>query len=247
MILAQAAQAGGQGTGPSGLFDYLVKFQFPTRADFVSGLESLPTLYAVGLTLAGIVFLLYGFKWFKALVVIDGAAIGAMAGASLGSLRASPNMPLLLGLGGAVLLGILAYPTVRYAVGLMSALAGGVIGYGLWHFAANAVGRPDALQHAWAGGVIGMIAVGMLTFIAFRPAVMIFTSLQGALMIIAGICSLLLNRGDMGETVRPELVNNNFLLIVLAAVPALAGFTVQFSREAAVIRKKRKQTEKPPV
>jgi hypothetical protein len=247
MILAETADPGQQSEGLAKVFGYLLRLEFPTRAEFVDGLDSPGTLYAVLLALTGAVYLLCGFKYFKALVVVNGAVIGALVGAYLGSFRESPNMPLLMGLAGAAMLGIVAWPAIKYAVGLMGAIAGGLIGFGLWNGIVNALGRDSLLPHAWAGGIIGMVALGMLTFVAFRPTVMIFTSVQGSIMIISGICSLLLAHSSIRESMRPELIENDFLLIILIAVPAVAGFAVQFSAETAKIQKKRKATEKPPV
>ena len=136
-------------------------------------------------------------------------------------------MPLLMGAAGAILLGILAKPAVKYAVGLFSAVAGGLIGFALWHFIANALGRQDIVQHAWAGGIIGMVAAGMLTFVAFRPAVMIFAALQGAIMIVSGLFALLLAHAGIRDSIKPELVSNDFLLTILISVPAAVGFAIQ--------------------
>ncbi len=247
MVLAQTTGAERTGNGLLSVFDYLGRFQMPSRPDFLDGLQSLPTLMAVLLVLAGILYLWHGFRFFKALVIANGAALGGLVGWYLGSFRESPNMPLLMGLAGAVLLGVLAWPAIKYAVGIMGALAGGLAGFALWLFVAHALNRPMLIQHAWAGGLIGMALVGMLAFVAFRPAVMVLTSVQGATMFFAGVGSLLLAHSSISESIKPELVANDFLMTVLIAVPAAAGFTLQFSTETAKIRKKRKATEKPPV
>ena len=247
MIVGQTSGTEQASNGLQRVFDYLWRLEFPARVDFFDGLETLPTLSAVGLIVGGIVFLVLGFKYFKALVIADGAAIGALIGAYVGSFRDSPNMPWLLGVAGAALLGILAWPTIKYAVGLMGAVAGGLAGFALWLAVANAIGNESLIQHAWAGGLLGMILIGMLTFVAFRPAVMIFTAVQGAIMTVSGACSLLLSHSGIRESIRPELVSNDFLLSVLVGVPAVTGFTLQFATEAGKIRKKRKATEKQPV
>jgi len=247
MSLAQTADAAGTGSGILRVFDYLLRLQFPPRAEFVSELEATSTLVACLLVLAGVAYLVYGFRIFKFLVVANGAAIGGLCGAYLGSFHASPNMPLLMGAAGAILLGVLAKPAVKYAVGLFSAVAGGLIGFALWHFVAHALGRQDVVQHAWAGGVIGMVAAGMLTFVALRPAVMIFAALQGAIMIVSGLFALLLAHAGIRESIKPELVSNDYLMTMLIAVPAAVGFAIQTSAETVKIRKKRKATEKPPV
>ena len=246
MMLAETA--GGQGTG--GLlrvFEYIGRMDFPSRAEYVDGLGSVGTLEAVALVAAGGLFLVYGFRYFKMLVPANAAAVGALCGAYLGTRMGSSNMPLVLGTSGAVLTAALAWLTMRYAVGIMGALAGGLVGLGLWHLTGAALNREGMLPHAWAGGVVGMVVVGMLTFVLFRNTVMIFTAVQGAIMIVSGVCAVLVSRPSFGQSVRDALVGNEYLLLVLIGVPAVMGFSVQFATEAAKIRKKRKVTEKPPV
>jgi len=244
MILAQAAETVQRANqGLLKIFDYIGSLDFPTRAELIADLEATGDLQAVILALAGVPFLILGFKCFKALVVINAAGIGGLCGMYVGVLSKSQNMPLLLGLAGAVLLGTLAWKTIKYCVCVMGALAGGLLGYGLWHFVASALGRPGLTGHSWAGGLVGMVAVGMLAFIIFRTAVMIFTAVQGSLMIVAGALAVLLPN----DSIRNSLVNNDYVLNILVGVPAAVGFVYQHSEEAGKIRKKRKETEKPPV
>ena len=140
-------------------------------------------------------------------------------------------MPLLMGVAGAILLGILARPAIKYAVCLFSAVAGGLAGFAFWHFLTNAVNRPELVQHAWAGAIIGIIALGV----------------QGALMVFSGICALMLSGQSLSDSVKPELLGNDYLLTILVAVPAAVGFAVQLSADTTKVKKKRKATEKPPV
>lgn len=232
--------------GLQGIFGYLGKLQMPSRADFVEALANLGPFQAVGLALAGIVFLIYGFKCFKAFVLIDAALLGAMIGGYLGSLGQRANLPLLMGLGGALILSVLAWFAMKYAVGVFAALAGGLLGFGLWYVVAAMLGNEGMLRHSWAGGLIGIVALGLLAFVSFRPTVMIFTSLQGAVMIVSGACSVLM-ANNVISSLQAELVGNDYLLCVLVAVPAAGGFFYQFADETTKIRKKRKDTEKPPV
>lgn len=236
------------GKGLQEVLTTVLHFQVPTREQFISALESLNTLQAVGIIVFGVFFLFYGYRFFKAMVVVNGIAIGALLGMYIGSMTASSNAPLVMGLAGAALLGVIAYPTVKYSVGLMGALAGGLVGYALW-YSITAVAHYESMQaHAWVGGVVGMITVGMLTFVVFRVAVMVFTSVQGAIMTMGGILSILLTASQQARSsFRPVLVGNDLLLTVLIGVPAAIGFALQLSSHTAKVRKKRKATEKPPV
>ena len=257
-MLAQAEKTEEVTAGLLRVFDYIRNFHFPTRAEFVAELERMVdapggraqagALQAVALVLVGVVFLLYGYRYFKAVVIINAAAIGALCGMYLGTRAGSASMPVVLGVAGAVLLGVLAWPAIRYCVCLMGALAGAVVGMGLWHFVAEAVGLRELGQYSWAGALVGMVVVGMLAFVVFQTCVMIFTSVQGALMIVSGACALLLAPGlGLKESVLPALRDNPYLLTVLIGVPAVLGFAFQHAKERAKVKKKRKETEKPPV
>ena len=244
MILAQTQSAE---KGLLQVFDYVGRLDFPSPQQYVQHLRELGTLQSVVLVLAGAAVMIYGFKYFKLFVIANAAAVGGLCGMFLGHRIGSPNMPLVMGLAGAVLLGVLACPSIKYFVCAMGALAGGLIGFGLWCFIANALQRDALRTHAWAGGVIGMIAVGMLAWLAFRTAVMIFTSVQGSVLAVTGLCSLALAHEGIRGSLEPHLEGNPCLLNLCLAVPAALGFAFQFSTEAGKIRKKRKDTEKPPV
>ena len=246
-MLAQADTAEKVDQGLLKVFDYIKGLRFPSRADYVSDLETLGQLQAVALVLVGVVFLIFGFKYFKALVIVNAAALGALCGMYVGTLTGRANLPLLLGLAGAVLLGALAWPTIKYCVCLMGALAGGLVGFALWHFIANLINNEGMLGYAWAGGLIGMVALGMLAFVLFRTAVMIFTAVQGSVMIVSGICAVLLAFDGIHDSVRSGLVENDNLLKLLFGVPAVVGFAYQFSIDRTKVLKKRKAVEKPPV
>ena len=246
-VLAQSQGADDVEHGLLRVFEYVRHFDFPSRAEFLDDVQALGHLEGVALVLGGVAFLLFGFKYFKFLVVANAAAFGALVGMYLGVLSGSQNLPVLLGLAGAVLLGALAFPLVKYSVCVMGALAGGVIGLGGWSFAADVLARQGLHQHAWAGGLIGMVVVGMLAWVAFRAAVMIFTSVQGAVMIVAGACAVLLTYAGIRDSIQTELTDNAYLLNLLIAVPGALGFAYQHTREAAKIHKKRRATEKPPI
>lgn len=249
MTLGQTTHAEQVGRGLMEIFDGLLHLNMPTREEFITCLETFSTLHAAAIVAIGIWYLFYGHKYFKAMVVINGAGAGALIGMYVGKtfMSGSSNTPLLIALGGAVLLGAVAWPMLKYAVGIMGALAGGLIGYAGWNLVATAVGNDALRQHAWTGGVIGMVVVGMIAFVVFRASVMIFTGLQGAIMTVGGIISLLLANSAMSESIRPVLVGNDLLLIILLGVPAAVGFAAQYATDAAAISKKRKATEKPPV
>ena len=247
MILAQEHTGDEFSSGLLKIVDYVRNFDFPSRSEYFEDLAALGQLEAVVLVLLGVAFLLFGFKYFKIFVIANAAILGGLIGMYVGAQTGKQNMPIALGLAGAVLVGALAYPLLKGAVCLMGAGAGGVLGYGLWRFAAHAVGRSDAVEHAWVGGIAGLILIGMLAWVAFKLAVMIFTSVQGAVMLSSGVLAVLLHFPDLRDSIQPELEGNRVLVYILLGVPAALGFAYQESKEVSKVRKKRKDTEKPPV
>jgi len=71
----------------------------------------------------------------------------------------------------------------------------------------------------WAGGVIGVVAGGMISFIVFKIAVMLFTSLGGGAITLVGILSLLHHYET--KMVEPPTTNIHTLLskIHLLCIP----------------------------
>ena len=250
MTLAQTTSPEQPGGELTKILDGLLHLNMPTREEFIISLETLNTLQAAVMVAIGVWYLFYGYKYFKAMVVINGAVGGALIGMYISRtfvMNGSPNTPMLMVLGGAALFGALAWPMLKFAVGILGALAGGLVGYTGWHLIATAIGNETMRQHAWTGGVIGMVVVGMIAFVIFRASVIIFTALQGAIMTVGGIISLLLTHSATSASVRPVLVENDLLLVILLGVPSVIGFAIQYATDTAAIRKKRKATEKSPV
>jgi hypothetical protein len=133
---------------------------------------------AVIMLMAGIVFLLWGFYAFKTLVLVNAAAVGGWLGFLIGQ-RSGAALPA-AGVGAFVAAAV-AWPMMKYAVAIMGGLIGTMIGMTVW--------RTAGLDptYAAAGGGMGLIFFGMISFILFRTSVMMFTSLQGSAMLIFGL------------------------------------------------------------
>jgi len=229
-----------QPTDPALSYESILRL-FRSQDDFLSGLSSLSILPAAGLLACGIVYLLYGWKSFKVLVVLNAAVIGVMAGAQLGTLLKQPNMPIYMGIGGGLVLGMLAWPTMKYAVSIMGGLAGSLLGYGIWQYVFHATNKPDLVQHAWAGALMGLIFFGLLAFILFRVAIISWTAFQGAIMSVAGVVAMLLKHNTLGANLNGALTGNIHLLPLIVGVPAGIGFIFQ---DAALVKKEAKKRKK---
>jgi len=171
----------------------------------------------------GAVYLLYGWRIFKALAVISFAFLGLYAGMWVGG-QFFDNV-LLGSVVGAALLAALAIPLMRWAVSILGAVAGGTLTAGLWY----ACKLPE--QYIWAGGLVGIVAGGMISFIVFQIAVMLFTSLGGGALIVAGALSLLYQYESIQEppteNIKELFYNQSWFIPVLLMISTAVGIIVQ--------------------
>ena len=228
MLTAQGSGPVGDHVGPNpatplggweGLVEWL-KSGSPEELfwNWVSGMNCLHAALFVG---AGLVYLLYGWKVFKILVVINAALLGAWAGHWLGQVRGLGWWPAPVG---CVAFAALSWPFMRYAVSLMGGLAGAVLGV----LAARSLGlEGPALA---AGAVIGMATLGLLAFVFLRILVSGLSAVQGAVMTVGGLVAIVSRFRDMGGHIRTALYGHGYLLPLLVVVPAIIGFAYQFRR-----------------
>ena len=94
-------------------------------------------------------------------------------------------------------------------------------------------------QFAWAGGMSGLIGFGMLSFILFRGSVIMYTSLQGATMLIFGTLGLVYKYESFAPTITENMTARSFLLPAAVFVPAIFGLVYQHMNYPAVEAKKK--------
>ena len=170
----------------------------------------------------GVVYLLYGWRIFKVLVVICFGLVGLFAGVKIGSRFDSEILGGIIGLS---VLGGISVPLMRWAVSLLGAVAGGILTSGVWY----ACELPE--KYILAGAIIGIVAGGMISFIIFKIAVMLFTSLGGGVLIVTGMLALFYHYESIQEppteTVKTMLYNHHWFVPVLLLVPTFIGIIVQ--------------------
>ncbi len=170
----------------------------------------------------GVVYLLYGWRIFRVLVVISfgmiGMFLGIMAGQKFGSVVVG-------GLAGTVLLAFLSVPLMKWCVSVLGAVAGGIITSGIWY----AFKLPE--QYIWAGAIIGVVAGGMISFILLKASVMLFTSLGGSIITIVGLLALIYqyetNLAEPTGYVEDLIFNQPWFLPVVLILPTLIGMLIQ--------------------
>lgn len=191
--------------------------------DFIwEQIKSLTWIQAVIAISFGAVYMLYGCKIFKVLVVIAFSLLGMTAGVYLGQLSADSQWQIWGGVIGAVLLGAVSIPLMRWAVSLLGALAGGVLTAAAWY----AFGLPENYLII-AGALIGVIAGGMLSFIIFDAAVVLFTSLGGGGLVMIGILALLRLYEPTSGDVYNWVYGHKWFLPVSLMIPTVLGVIVQ--------------------
>ncbi len=169
----------------------------------------------------GAVCLLYGWRVFKILVVISFALLGLFFGVAVTDKISGENHRLLGGLIGLCLAGALSVPLMRWAVSVLGAIAGGIVTSGIWY----ACGLTET--YIWAGALVGIVAGGMISFIIFRIAVMLFSSLAGSALIAVGMLALLYLYPETTEQVQELVFTEKWFLPAVLLGPTVVGVICQ--------------------
>ncbi|MHC5060749.1 MAG: hypothetical protein ACYTFK_06675 [Planctomycetota bacterium] len=193
-------------------------------------ITSLSWLHAVIAISFGIVWLLYGWRIFKILVVISfallGLYLGIIVGGQISGTQANSHGQVWTAVIGLALFAFVSVPLMKWCVCALGAVAGGILTSGLWY----AFGLPQV--YMWAGAVIGIIAGGMISFIVFKAAVMLFTSLGGGAIMLIGILALwYLYETKMVEPptmhIHDLVFNEQWFLPVALLIPTVIGIITQ--------------------
>jgi hypothetical protein len=200
--------------------------------DFIwEQISTLSWFHAVLAISFGVVYLLYGWRIFKALAVISFGLIGMFVGMKLGKSMGGGSSEMWGGVVGLILLASLSMPMMKYCICILGAIAGGVLTGAVWH----ACELPQLF--IWAGGAVGVVAGGMISFIVFKVAVMLFTTLGGSTIMMSGILALLhlyQLRGmtpelrEVGDTfIKGLILDRQWFLPLALLVPTIIGLILQ--------------------
>ncbi|MCK5473144.1 MAG: hypothetical protein KAI59_03865 [Planctomycetes bacterium] len=181
---------------------------------------SLNLLEALMFVSFGSVCLFYGWRIFKILVIISFALLGLFLGVTASDLIGGGHQ-ILAGLIGLGLLAAISIPLMRWAVSILGAVAGGILTSGIWY----ACGLTD--KYIWAGALMGVIAGGMISFIIFKIAVMLFSSLGGSGLMVTGLLALLYLWPKTQGQVQTLVFDNKWFLPAALIVSTAAGIFLQ--------------------
>jgi hypothetical protein len=190
----------------------------PAQGDMLSWAQNMGPAMAALLVVAGIIYLAFGVYFYRGLVTLNAALAGVYLGGLLGAKFGNS-------LAGAMVGGCAAaaivWPGMKYAVAIMGGIFGMLLGASLW--------RSMNLEpnYAWAGGMMGLIFFGMLSFILFRGSIMMYFSLQGSVMLVFGILGMIYKYQGVAQDVTRHLSVKPFILPLCIFVPTVVGLIYQ--------------------
>jgi hypothetical protein len=191
---------------------------WPRETDFINWCQAVGPGLAAFFLAAGIIFLLWGYPTFRYLIMLNYGIVGAYLGAALGK---NANTMLAGALIGGFIAAALAWPMMKWAVALTGASIGAVLGAAFW----RVTGQDPTLD--WAGGLTGFIAFGMLSFIVYRGGIILYTSLQGGLLLASGMLALLEKYPSVAERLQSTLKDQPALVPLSIIIPAVVGLVFQ--------------------
>lgn len=203
--------------------------EWPAQIDLLTACQHMGPLPAVVLIAGGLIYLMLGFNFYRWLVTLNAAFVGAVVGTYIGYKMGSA-------LPGGILGGFCAaavtWPCMRWAVAVMGGIFGALLGGSLW----RAAGLDP--HYLWTGAAMGLIFCGLVCFIVFRGSVMAYTSLQGSVMLVFGLLGLIFKYQNLSSAIIQGLTLKPFLLPMAIFIPAILGLMYQQNATAAVQAKK---------
>jgi hypothetical protein len=168
----------------------------------------------------GVVCLFYGWRIFKILVTICFGLVGLIV-ADKANLFIKGNV-VWVGIFFVVVFAVFSYPLMRWGVSLLGSLSGGILTAGV----TLALGLHDQ-RMLLAGGLVGLVAGGMISFIVFKIAVILFTSLGGSGLMVVGLLAVLHQNLDP-KKFETFVFTCSWFLPVLLMVPMIVGVVLQY-------------------
>jgi len=197
--------------------------QLPRQNDLLTFAQTMSPGVATALMIVGCVYLLYGIKFHKMLVTLNAAVLGCILGLKLGG----GGAPVLGAVVGGFVAGAVAWALMKYAVAFTGAMFGALLGAAIWRLLElNA-------DTVWAGALTGMIGFGLLSFVLFRGSVIMFMSMQGAVMLVFGLLGLCFKYKQLTPAIADNMQVNPYLLPALILIPMLIGLIFQQNSTAS--------------
>ena len=169
----------------------------------------------------GVVCMFYGWRVFKILVTICFGLIGLIVGVQANKYLVEGNV-VWLSLLCVILFAALSIPLMKYGVSLLGAVAGAIITSGLW----LGLGLPQ--NYIWAGGLVGLVAGFLVSFVIFKVAVILFTSLGGSGLTVVGTLAILYKYMNSPDRLEAAVFEYKWLMPTMFVVPMVIGMALQY-------------------
>ncbi len=169
----------------------------------------------------GVVCLFYGWRIFKILVTICFGLLGLLVGIWANQQLIGGNV-VWLAMICILFFSILSIPFMRWGVSILGSVSGGILTAG----ATLALGLHDQ-RLLLAGGLTGLVAGGMISFIVFKAAVILFTSLGGSGLVATGLLAVLHQNVDPTK-LEVFVFDYRWFLPVMILVPMTVGMILQY-------------------
>jgi hypothetical protein len=179
-------------------------------------ITSLGLIEALTFISFGVVCIFYGWRVFKILVIISFTLFGLFLGVYANQTLVGGDS-FWLGIIAMILFGVLSVPLMRWGVSILGAVAGGVLTGGAWY----AFRLPE--NYVWAGALAGMIAGGMISFIIFKIAIMLFSSLGGSALVVVGVLAVIHDYMPTAVDIEELIRDQKWFLPVALLVPMAIG------------------------
>ena len=203
---------------------YLLTIQpLPQQSQLLQNLTSAQIFFPIALILVGGLLMSFGFKAYKWIVLLNFVAIGWWLGSQIfltyeTTDKGSDDLAIVASVAGAVLMGVIAWPLLRWSV----AACGGLVGFGIGMVVWAYCGQP--VNMAWAGGLMGLVVLGMLSFVLFKTTVILFTSIEGAALFVFGTCAVLMRYAPWEKQVENSVSKPILIPMVITTIAAISLF-----------------------
>jgi hypothetical protein len=197
----------------------------PEQSRVLEMLSGAEVAFPIALCVVGALLMGFGYKAYRWIVLLNFVALGYLVGNHLGQ-RAQVGR--VAGIVGAVLMGMVALPLMKYGGAVCGGLVGAVIGMVVWAYC------EQPLDMAWAGGLVGLAVLGMLSFIWFKTTIILFTCVEGAAMFVLGVSALLIRYTPWSKDVGWSLNHRPVLLPLLVTSMAVLALVWQHQKHGLI-------------
>lgn len=197
----------------------------PQQSRILEMLAGAEVFFPVALCVIGALLMTFGFKAYRWIVLLNFIALGYYFGGILGDRAQIGFVGAVIG---AVLMGAAAMPLMKYAVAVCGGMVGFVIGMVIWAYCEQPLGM------AWAGGLVGLAVLGMLSFILFKTTVILFTCIEGAALFVFGTAALLIRFTPWSTQIDWSLAHRPVLMPLLVTCLAILGLFWQHQKHGLV-------------